>query len=69
MREINVSQITDVVEKLCIEANQYLPEDVQCAIKKCRACEDWDIAQGVLDKIITNFEIAEQDIRKRRSTS
>ena len=61
MREINVSQITDVVEKLCIEANQYLPEDVQCAIKKCRACEDWDIAQGVLDKIITNFEIAEQE--------
>ena len=61
MREINVSQITDVVEKLCIEANQYLPEDVQCAIKKCRACEDWEIAQGVLDKIITNFEIAEQE--------
>ena len=60
MREINVSQITDVVEKLCIEANQYLPEDVQCAIKKCRACEDWEIAQGVLDKIITNFEIADE---------
>ena len=61
MREINVSQITDVEEKLCIEANQDLPQDVQCAIKKCRACEDWDIAQGVLDKIITNFEIAEQE--------
>ena len=47
MREINVSQITDVVEKLCIAANQHLPEDVKCAIKTCRACEDWDIAQGV----------------------
>ena len=43
MREINVQQITDVVEKLCIEANQYLPEDVQCAIKGCRSCEDWEI--------------------------
>ena len=61
MREINVSQITDVVEKLCIEANQYLPEDVQGAIRQCRACEDWTIAQGVLDQIITNFEIAEQE--------
>lgn len=61
MREINVSQITDVVEKLCIEANQYLPGDVQNAIRQCRACEDWAIAQGVLDKIITNFEIAEQE--------
>ena len=59
MREINVSQITDVVEKLCIAANQHLPEDVKCAIKTCRACEAWDIAQGVLDKIIENYEIAD----------
>lgn len=61
MREIQAQQITDVVEKLCIEANQYLPKDVQGAIRRCRACEDWEIARGVLDKIITNFEIAEQE--------
>ena len=29
MREINVSQITDVVERLCIEANTHLPGDVK----------------------------------------
>ena len=61
MREIQAQQITDVVEKLCIEANQYLPEDVQCAIKNCRSREDWEIAQGVLDKIIDNFEIAKKE--------
>ena len=61
MREIQAQQITDVVEKLCIEANQYLPGDVQGAIRQCRSCEDWEIAQGVLDKIITNFEIAENE--------
>ena len=61
MREINVSQITDVVERLCIEANTHLPSDVKCAIKDCRACEDWDIAKGVLDNIITNFEIADTE--------
>ncbi len=61
MREINVQQITDVVERLCIEANQHLPKDVQDAIRNCRACEEWDIAQGVLDQIITNFEIAESE--------
>ena len=61
MREINVSQITDVVERLCIEANTHLPSDVKCAIKDCRACEDWDIAKGVLDNIITNFEIADNE--------
>ena len=29
MREIQASSIRDVVEKLCIEANYHLPEDVQ----------------------------------------
>lgn len=61
MREINVQQITDVVEKLCIEANNHLPEDVKCAIKNCRACEDGEIAQGILDNIIENFEIADRE--------
>ena len=55
MREIQAAQITEVVARLCIEANEHLPEDVKCAIKNCRACEDWEIAQGVLDKIIENF--------------
>ena len=59
MREIHVSQITDVVERLCIEANTHLPGDVKNAICQCRANEDWAVAQGVLDKIIENFEIAD----------
>ena len=59
MREINVNQITDVVERLCIEANTHLPGDVKDAICKCRASEDWDVAKGVLDKIIENYEIAD----------
>lgn len=61
MREIEVSQITDVIEKLCIEANEHLPEDVKCAIKACRACEDGEIARGILDNIIENYEIADQE--------
>ena len=61
MREIQAQQITDVVERLCIEANEQLPGDIKNAIRRCRACEDWEIAQGVLDKIITNFEIAGEE--------
>ena len=61
MREIQSSVITDVVERLCIGANEYLPEDIKGAIRTCRACEDWEIAQGVLDKIIENFEIADKE--------
>ncbi len=48
IREVNVSQLTDVVERLCIEANEHLPSDVKCAIEHCRACEDGEIAQGYL---------------------
>ena len=47
MREIEVSRLTDVIEKLCIEANEHLPKDIKDAIKTCRACEDGVIAQGI----------------------
>ena len=59
MREIQVSAITDVVERLCIEANTHLPGDVKCAIETCRACEDSSLAQCILDKIIENYKIAD----------
>lgn len=61
MRELSVSRITDAVERLCIEANTRLPEDVQCAIEASRAQEDWGIAQGVLDQIIENYTIARKE--------
>ena len=61
MREVEVSRLTDVIEKLCIEANEHLPEDVKCAIKTCRACEDVEIAKGILDNIIENFDIADNE--------
>ena len=61
IREVNVSQLTDVVERLCIEANEHLPSDVKCAIEHCRACEDGEIAQGVLDNIIENYKLADAE--------
>ena len=61
MREVEVSRITDVVERLCIAANEHLPEDVKEGIRRCRSCEDGAIACGVLDNIIENFEIADRE--------
>ena len=61
IREVNVSQLTDVVERLCIEANEHLPSDVKCAIEQCRACEEGEIAQGVLNNIIENYKIADAE--------
>lgn len=61
MREINAEKITEVIERLCIEANQVLPEDVKEAIGKCRACEDGEIARQILDNIIDNYRIAQEE--------
>ena len=61
MREINVSLITDAVERLCIEANTRLPADVKCAIESCRACEDGELARSILGNIVENYEIAEAE--------
>ncbi|HJC79538.1 MAG TPA: fumarate hydratase [Candidatus Mediterraneibacter excrementipullorum] len=61
MREINAAEIADVIQRLCIEANQVLPEDVKQAIGKCRACEDGEIACKILDDIIENYKIAENE--------
>ena len=61
MREIQCSKIKEVIRKLCIEANEHLPEDVKCAIKTARKEEDGEIAKGILDNIIENYEIADRE--------
>lgn len=61
MREIQCGKITEVIRKLCIEANEHLPEDVKCAIKTARKEEDGEIAKGILDNIIENYEIADRE--------
>ena len=61
MREINVLEIINTIENLCIDANLHLPQDIKCAISDCRKNEDGDIAKGILDNIIENYKIAEND--------
>lgn len=61
MREIQASMITDTIERLCIEANQVLPDDIKKSIQTCRSCEDGQISCGILDNIIENYEIAENE--------
>ena len=61
MREIQASMITDTIERLCIEANQVLPDDIKKSIQTCSSCEDGLIAFGILDNIIENYEIAENE--------
>ncbi|MDR3335287.1 MAG: fumarate hydratase [Treponema sp.] len=60
MRIIEAALITATVKRLCIEANRNLPEDVRECIRGFRRGESWPVAQDVLDKIITNFELARE---------
>ena len=41
MREINVSTLTDVIERLCIEANEHLPEDVKMRDPRLPCLRGW----------------------------
>ena len=58
MREVNVSEITDVVEKLCIDSNYYLPEDVREALENALEGEESPLGKEILQDILKNQEIA-----------
>ena len=60
MREIQATELTGIIRRLCIEANCYLPGDVKERITACRREEPWGQAQEILDRIIENFEIADR---------
>lgn len=61
MRIINAKEITKAVEKLCIDTNYYLNDDIKNAITSMRDKETKPLAKDVLDKILLNAEIARND--------
>ncbi len=61
MREIKSEKITEVVRKLCIEANCHLPDDVKRCILSAREKETWQGASEILDRIVENYEIADNE--------
>ncbi len=63
MREISAEKITEVVKKLCIEANCKLPADVKSSINKSLEAETFETAKGILNKIIENYNIAENECK------
>lgn len=59
MREIDAGRITEVVRRLCIEANCHLPQDMKNQIEACRAREGWAPAKEILDRIVDNYRAAD----------
>ena len=60
MREISAQLITETVKRLCIEANCYLPGDLQQRIEQCYAQEPWPQAKEILERIVENYTIARE---------
>ena len=61
MRELDAARITEVVARLCVEANRHLPQDVKNCISCALEKEQWAPAQEILDRIKENYEIADRD--------
>ena len=61
MRTIEAVRVTEVVRRLCIEANCHLPEDVRECLSHCREKETFPVAEDILDQIIENYQIADRD--------
>ena len=60
MREIAATQITETVRRLCIEANCHLTNDMKQCIGNCHRDETWPQAKEILERIIENYEIADE---------
>lgn len=63
MREIDSSIITEVVARLCIDANYHLPHDMKSQIIASSKEESWKTASIILDQIIENFNIADENLQ------
>ena len=63
MRKITALQITEAVKRLCIEANCHLPLDMKYCIEASYEEESWLQAREILERIMENYQIAEQENR------
>ena len=61
MREIKASKITEVVKKLCMDANYYLPEDVVKVIRESKEKEESQTGKDIFDMILQNIEISKNE--------
>ena len=61
MRKVKAEEIVKAVERLCIEANRYLPQDVLDALKDRYQREESPLGKEILQKILENAEVAPKE--------
>ena len=63
MRTISAEKITEVVRRLCINANCHLPQDVKDRIEQFHSEEKWPQAKEILERIMENYQMADEGDR------
>ena len=61
MREINAKQITEVVKKLCIDANLYMGDDVLAALRPGRKDGRVPVGKEIFQQLKENARIAREE--------
>ncbi len=62
VRELNVQNITDTVKEMCIQANHFLSEDMDKALKNATEKEESPLGRKILDQLQDNLKIAGEDM-------
>ena len=62
LREVNVSEITQSIKEMCIEANHFLSKDMENALYKAKNSEETDLGKQVLEKLCENMKIAGEEM-------
>lgn len=61
MREINVSEIENIIRDLCIKANLVLPQDLESCIRCGKEKEKSEVGKNVFDDLIENIRVAKAE--------
>ncbi|MCH5256902.1 MAG: fumarate hydratase [Lachnospiraceae bacterium] len=62
MREINVAEITENIKEMCIEANHFLTQDMDLAMKDSIDTEKSPLGKQILCQLQDNLKIAGEDM-------
>ncbi|MDE7018296.1 MAG: fumarate hydratase [Lachnospiraceae bacterium] len=62
MRTIDVTEITDKIKEMCIEANHFLAKDMDVAMKKAADEEGSPLGKQILCQLQDNLKIAGEDM-------
>lgn len=62
IREVNTDVITENIKEMCIEANHFLSEDMDAALKKATAEESSELGKKILNQLQENLKIAGEEM-------